>query len=122
MKSLFFALSLCVALALSASTSVEAKRAAKPKVDSIVNGTITYYADDGDAEKMGHVYARNTKTNALIWKVKVYEVKIDENLEKDIQWVFISSMKLKDGKLTIENEKGKKFEVDVKTQKVKSLK
>ena len=67
-------------------------------------------------EEMGKVLLRNPKADHL---VKVYEIRVNPFLEKDVQWVFIKSMKLEGDRLVVVDEKGKEHEVDLKDHLVK---
>jgi hypothetical protein len=54
-----------------------------------------------------------------LWELKVYEVEYNTDLERDVQDVWITSLSIEDGKLIVVNEKGDKYEVDLKTQGIK---
>ena len=62
--------------------------------------------------------ATSPETNKLLWKLRVYKVEYDPNLEGDVQDVFITSLKIVDGNLEILNEAGDKFIVDLTKHKV----
>ena len=56
-----------------------------------------------------------------MWTQKIYSVKFKDKQERDVQWVFINSMKLKDNTLIITNERGTVYHLDLKTRKVKIM-
>lgn len=97
----------------------EAKRAAPKDVPPVTRDGVVYSAPH---DQMGCVVAKDEKTGKVLWTVKVYDVKIDPNLEKDVQDVFITELRFADGKLIVTNENGAQFEVDPATQAVKALK
>ena len=109
-------------------TNLYAKRRAPEKVVSISRGDITYKiphtvrANDSYL-KGGIVEAYETKTSKLLWRIEVYKIKYDPNLERDVQDVFITSVKFsEDGKsLIIVDEKRRLFEVDLASRKVNQV-
>lgn len=50
--------------------------------------------------------------------LQIYKVKIIPNLEEDAQWVFIRSIKLENGMIVLENERGEQYELNPKTRRV----
>jgi len=91
---------------------VEAKRSPPPKVEPVIYNGVKYTATHG---KMGYVDAWDTKTGKKLWEKKVYDVKIDPYMEPDVQWVFITNLSIKDGKLIVVNEKGDRYELDIES-------
>lgn len=70
----------------------------------------------------GVLIARDAKTGAVLWSLKVYENKRRPGLEGDAQDVFFRSMDFdSQGRLVIENERGQRFAVDVESHKVTPL-
>lgn len=63
----------------------------------------------------GFIEARDSQTHEKLWELRVYTVPIDESLEADVQWVFITSMKRRGNRLLIDSESGKQFSVDLNT-------
>ncbi len=113
MKSVLLVVAMLVLLAPAAF----AKRAAPVEVTPVTNAGIEYRAPSG-VEKMGVVEAWDKATDKMVWEKKVYEVSIDPNLEKDVQHVFITKMKIDAGKLIVTNEKDDRYSIDLKTQEV----
>src|SRR5581483_6763187 len=64
------------------------------------------------------VVAHDEKSGKELWKVQVYEVTYDLNLETDIQDVYIISLTATDKGLLAENEKMKKYLIDVQQHTV----
>jgi hypothetical protein len=113
---------LLIALVASfALSSAWAKRTAAPKVDPVTHEGVKYLTPNDNGRK-GYVQAWDVKTNKKLWEKKVFKNWIKPFLEEDVQWVFIKSMILKDGKLIITDERNKRYSLDPKTQKVIKLK
>ena len=92
-----------------------AKRAAPADVAPVTNGGITYTAPH---DAMGCVIATDAKTGTKLWEKKIYLIKYDSELERDVQDCFISKLEIKDGNLRVTNERGGEFELDPKTQEI----
>lgn len=101
---------------------VSAKREAPKEVLPITFHGVSYSAphwrlDIGAKQNGGYIEATNLKTDKLLWKLKIYEIKYS-GAESDVQDVFITSLKIAEGNLEILNEKGDKFVVDLTKRKV----
>jgi hypothetical protein len=115
---------------LASSQSVLAKRAAPKLVPGLIHGNVKYIAPDvlPDKESIygksicsregSCIEARSRKNGKLLWKVEVYKTKIDPNMETDVQYVYITSLKIEGGNLIVKNEAGEVFMVDLKTHAV----
>jgi hypothetical protein len=97
--------------------SLQAKRAAPPSVAAVDNGSVRYSAP-AQPEEMGFVIATDVSTWKELWRQRIYHVHMKPLLEKDVQWVFITSLTLRDGKLLITNERDEHFTLDLTTRKV----
>jgi len=69
---------------------------------------------------MGRVQA--WKKDRLLWEKKIYSVHFKAGLERDVQWVFISEMRVDHGSLIITNERGSRFSLDLYSREVRKLK
>lgn len=92
-----------------------AKRLPPPKVDPSVHQGITYSAD-GDG-KTAWIVATDASGHTL-WRAKIFHVHIDPQLEEDVQWVFISAMKLQGESLLVESEKSRCYLLNLHTHHV----
>lgn len=99
---------------------VEAKRGPAPNVRPVVYKGVKFIVRNR-AEKMGYVEGWDIETNKKIWEKKVYNVIINPMMEADVQCVFISSLNLKNGKLVIINEKGRKYNIDIPKNILKAI-
>jgi outer membrane protein assembly factor BamB len=113
------ALVVLAAMTLLWPTSAFAKRRAPSPVPPVVWQGVEYRAPLG-VEQMGHVQAVELSSGRKLWETKVYHAWIiPMHLEEeDVQWVFISSMKVEGDKLLVGNENGKSFRLDLKTGRV----
>ncbi|MBN1917350.1 MAG: hypothetical protein JW889_05530 [Verrucomicrobia bacterium] len=69
--------------------------------------------------KMGHVEAWDISTGKKLWETRVYSLWIKPWLEADVQWVFITELDVRDGKVWVTNERGKCYALDLKSGKVR---
>jgi hypothetical protein len=122
-----FAKSVLLLVVLGAGSSpAYAKRAPPKEVPPVrqngVEYSAAYWAVDcgfmsAEGQPGGYVQAKD-KSGKLLWDLRVYEVKYDCNIETDVQDLFITSLKMIDGKLQVVNEEGDKFVVDLSNRKV----
>ena len=101
--------------------AVLAKRMPAPVVEPILHEGVRYTVPNDKGTK-GYVVAWDAATGKQLWRKTVFRKCICPCLEHDVQWVFIKQMRLKEGRLVIENEKGKAYSLDLKTRRVKKLK
>ena len=102
-------------LALMSTGVVSAKRAPPAAVKPAAHGGIEFRAPSG---KMGVVEAWETATGRMLWEKQIYEVKLDPNLEADVQHVFVTKMEVLAGALLVTNESGEVYSLDLKTRNV----
>ncbi len=105
----------------------EADRAAPKEVEPVIYDGIKYIAPhwgvfEGKEQNGGYIEAYDIKTGKKLWELKVYEIKYESFLEPDVQDVFITSLKIEDGKLIVVNEKGDEYEVDLEKKRVEKRK
>jgi hypothetical protein len=101
--------------------SVSAKRAGAPKVPAVHVGDVRYEqarlsrkeADGG--QRLGWLAAYKGDTEELLWRVRVYVIKVDPHLEDDVQDVFFTALASSpDGRqILVDNENGERFAVDI---------
>jgi len=120
------AVHLALVCAVLAPSSALASRLPPAEIPPVVDGNVRYEAPPGGFgnpanpcdQVGGCVVAYDNTTGALLWSVKVYCISYDPNLEEDVQWVFISSLALKNGQLLVTNERGSHFAINPATQQV----
>ena len=99
------------------SQSTSAKRVAPAKVDPVIYDGIRYVAPNDDGRR-GYVEAWDVGTNKKLWELTLFTNRIDPNLEEDVQWVFIKSFNIQDGRLVVASEDGKTYRVGLKTKEI----
>jgi hypothetical protein len=100
------------------------KRIAPPAVPPVVMGDIRIEAvpwgrsrDLG--QNGGYIAALDRRTGRELWILKVYGVTYDAKMEEDVQDIFIKKMtKVSPTRLSILDEDGGRYLVDVKTRSV----
>jgi hypothetical protein len=115
MKKLFITSFMLIAF-LNTSVAVFAKRPPPMPVDKIVHEGIEYHAPD---TLMGCVEAYHLKTGVRIWWKQIYVVKYNPKLETDVQDIYIKKMRIKRNNLIIEDERGRKYSLNLSSLEVK---
>jgi hypothetical protein len=64
------------------------------------------------------VVATSASTGRELWRQRIYEIHIDPGLERDVQDVFITSLRIRGATLGVTNERGERFVLDLQTRKV----
>jgi hypothetical protein len=105
------------------ATPALAKRGPPPDVPPVVYEGVRYEAPPSAlsnpcGQEGGCVAAFDDATGALLWSVEVYCAHYDPNLELDVQWVYISSLSVDDGKISVTNERNLHFSIDLRTHAV----
>jgi len=98
--------------------TAEAKRMAPKPVQPVVHNGIRYVAVHwghraGKRQNGGHVQAWDVKTNTCLWTRQAYTIRYRPGLERDVQDVFITSMKVVGDKLAVTDERGKTFTLEL---------
>ena len=92
-----------------------AKRSVPRAVEPVTVQGVTYSAP---ASAMGFVIAVDASSHRELWRQRIYRVRFDPSLERDVQDVFITSLTLRGGSLVIANEHGERYALDLSTRKV----
>ena len=66
-----------------------------------------------------YVVATNVVTGQELWRVRVFHTHIKFWIEEDVQWVFITDLKLVDNSLFVRDGKARCYAVDVKGHRVR---
>ncbi len=94
-----------------------AKRAAPQKVTPVIYEGIRYEAP---IDQMGFVIAFDNTTGKKLWGKRIYKVWFNFWLEKDVQTISITDLRIENQKLIIRNEKDEYYSLDLKTKEVKN--
>ena len=108
-------------LTTQGTAMVNTKRTPPAKLKPVRGSGIEYRAPQ---KMIGCVEAWNTAENQRIWFRQIYTVQYNPSLEGDVQDIFISGLKLEaeHQRLTIENEKGGIFTLNLETLEVQTVK
>jgi hypothetical protein len=117
-KLRFWAVIVLAILALVAVTAMAKIMPPKPVLQVEANG-VRYSADrDG---KDQYAVATHVATGKQLWKVKVFHTPIKFWVEEDVQWVFITNLRLMENTLFVRDGKARCYAVDVETQRVRKV-
>ena len=110
-----------VALILFCLTGTSfAKRAAPAPVAPVTHGHLEYRAVN-TPDCPGCVEIWDVARHAEVDAIEVYRTPQVPGLEQDVQWVFVTKLELHGNRLLVTNERGEKYQVDLKTKAVKRL-
>jgi hypothetical protein len=102
------------------------KRVAPPKVKPVTIGRVRFEAlhwgrDRGLGQNGGYLAAFDARTGAELWLLQVYKIDYREDLEEDVQDIFIESLKAGSrGTLKIIDERERRYVVDPATRTVRA--
>lgn len=102
------------------ATTVHAEHVTPKPVTPVIKDGIEYSAPL-DLYLMGYVVAKDIKTNSVIWKRQIYEVKFEgegEIPESDALERYITNLAIEGENLLIVNERWQRFKLNLKTQKL----
>jgi hypothetical protein len=105
---------------VSMPTPPSASRPPPPVIAPITRDGVRY---ESGWSHPGVLFAVDEKSGKPLWQVEVYEYLVDEQVETDIQEVYFKSMSLDASgeALLIEDERGVRHLVDLKTRKARLL-
>jgi hypothetical protein len=94
-----------------------AKRTNPEPVAPVVAGGVRYSAS-GDGRDQ-YVVAEEVSNGKLLWKTKVFHNRIKFWVEEDVQWVFITNLKLVGDSIFVRDEQVRCYSIDLKRKHVK---
>lgn len=103
-------------LALLIPVFLYAKRTPPKPVAPVAADGVTYSSSGDGFEEF--VVATQTDSGKELWKSKIFAVQVKPELEKDVQAVYITKLKLAGTTLYVRDESARCFQLDVKTQAV----
>lgn len=107
---------LAIALAFVLPVACLAKRINPKPVNPVFANGVEYSADsDG---RISYVVASDPNAGKELWRVQVFRIWIWPWLEEDVQWVFITDLKVVGDTLTVKDEKQRCYSVSLKTRRV----
>ena len=103
----------------------QAKRLAPKDVSPVVVGAIKYTAPHYDKafnNLAGYIMAIEVSSGKELWIKQIYKNNYNPSLERDVQDIFITSLKVKDNILIIANEKGEVYNLNLTDNSIKKVK
>jgi hypothetical protein len=105
----------CGALAIFTGTAGAKRVPPRPVAPVILDGV--RYTAQGDGRDQ-YVVAEDASRGNELWKVKVFHNNVKFWIEEDVQWVFISNLKLVNNTLFVRDEKSRCYSIDLKRKHV----
>ena len=100
-----------------AMCSAAAKIASLKPVTPVDSNGVRYSADrDGRNQ---YVVATDIATGKQLWSVRVFHTYVKFWVEEDVQWVFITDLRLVDTSVWVRDGKARCYAVDIKTHRVR---
>jgi len=99
------------------ATTATAKRIPPKPVTPVVFEGIRYSADGNGRDQ--YVVAEDAATGRLLWKVRIFHTRISFWTEEDVQWVYISHLKIMNNSLIVKDERARCYAVELKRRRVK---
>lgn len=99
------------------ATATAAAKIAPPKPVSPVESEGVRYSADRDGKDQ-YVLATEMATGKQLWKVRVFHTYVKPWIEEDVQWVFITDLRLLNNSLLVRDEKDHCYAVDLGTHQV----
>jgi hypothetical protein len=99
------------------------KRVGPPAVSPVTVGgfrfeVVHWGRERGFAQNGGYLAAVDPATGEEKWTVRVYETVYDPDLEQDVQDIFIRTLRVRDGRVEVTDERDRRFLVDPATRSV----
>ena len=109
---------LCILfLAMVLPCSAHGKRARPANVEAVIDNGIRYVAPNDDGRR-GYIEAWNVRTNKKLWDLTIFANRVDPNLEKDVQWVFINKLAIRENTLVVTSERDDTYLVNLNTKAI----
>lgn len=108
---------LTFAVVLFLATQAVAKRIPPKPVSPVVSNGIKYTAE-GDARDQ-YVVAADASSGKVLWRVKVFHNHIKFWMDVDVQWVYITDLKLGNDSLLVRDERSRCYSIDLTKRRVR---
>jgi hypothetical protein len=96
---------------------LSAKRLPPKTVPPVETNGVRYSAEGDGRDQV--VVATDVQSGKELWRAKVLHTKIKYGLEEDVQWVFLTHLKLADNTLLVRDEKSRCYSIDLESHRVK---
>lgn len=93
------------------------------KYEAILSNAPTWGSDPLPTTGSAYVVAMDSGSGAELWRAKLYDVSYDPDMERDKQEIYVERLALNliHTKLKAVDEKGRKYELDLKSHAVRAL-
>jgi len=103
-------------LAIVTAIAVAKRLPPKPVTPVVADGV--RYSAEGDGREQ-YVVAAEISTARELWRVRVFHTETNSSVEEDVQWVFITNLRVIGKSLLVRDEKGRCYSVDLSTHRVR---
>ena len=103
------------------AADAHSKRLGPDTVEPIAGNNVVYSAPafvPGENQNGGYVEAREKEGGKLIWRLRVYRTEYNPQLERDVQDIFMVSIRLENEAIVVVDEKGRVFKVNLNTRDI----
>jgi hypothetical protein len=101
-------------LTVSSASTALAMRLPAPAVVPVVHNGVRYEAPNRNGG-IAYLEAWDETSGKQLWQTAVFRNWINPLLEEDVQWVYIESLQIRNGKVIVTDERGRQYRVDAKT-------
>ena len=108
--------SIAYAMLLMLTSYAMAKRV-NPKPVAPVTANGIQYSAEGDGRNQ-YISATNIAAAKELWRVKVFHTRIKPWIEEDVQWVFVTNLKIIGDSLAVQDERARCYLLSLKTHRV----
>jgi hypothetical protein len=104
-------------LAVFLAGSLSAKRIAPAAVEPVIHEGVRYVVPNDDGRR-AYIEVWDVRTDKKLWDLTVFTNRIDPKREQDIQWVFITTLSIRDHTLVVKSERGATYQIDLETKAI----
>jgi len=122
-KNIFIIFIMLVSMSSMAKRAVP-QQVAPVEYEGVIYKIVPWANDNGTSQNGGFIQAIDKSTNKVLWQLQIYKTKYMSSIERDVQDVFITSIKIDSEHkiLLIQNEKGLMYKVSIKDRRVIGVK
>lgn len=106
----------CATLAIVTPLATAKRVTPKPVPPVVADGV--QYSAEGDGKNQ-YVVATDVSSGKQLWKVRVFHTPIKSSVEEDVQWVFVTDLKLIDNSVFVRDEKARCYAIPLSTHRVR---
>ena len=96
---------------------MQAKRIPPKPVAPVTGGGIVYSASGDGVDQ--YVVANDAASGKELWKVKVFHIQIRFWMEPDVQFVYVTNLKLMGASLYVRDERSRCYSIDLAKRRIR---